>query len=285
MTCRNENTGRYFCRDLHSKGRCGEAWIQAQCAKSCSCPDDYYSAVPGRFASSTCPRPPNYPRSNFTLVVVNSHAHSPFSKVLSRTLQGMWHLVVYGNSNETRIEQTNSTIHLRVAHDSIDFTGVIAVIEHFTRLSSIVHFDRIFYMHDTMSIHNRSAFIQSLGRYSQTRTCGLKMGQSMNIGMYAVRDLFRSRSTLRTLRGPDNPSERERSRRKRKGLRGWEGVLFAQNGAWARHSSCGCALSRGPSLIRLVVDGIFRGRNELRYESWGLSKYQHQRTNASSIHP
>lgn len=277
MSCRNTNTNKYFCQNLHRHGKCAEAWVQKQCAKSCSCPDDHYSALPGRFASNACPSPLKYPKSERTLVVINSNTQSPFSEVVSRTLQGVWHLVVYGNSNKTQISQKNSTIHLQVKHDSIDFTGIIAVVDHFSRLSNIFRFDRIFYMHDTMLIHNRSAFLRSLDYYSQVRTCSLQMGQSMNIGIYSVRDLFRSTSTLRTLRGRDNSTVEERLKLKIKGARGLEGILFDINGAWATGSKCGCELSQGPNFRRVIDNGIFRGRKELCYESWGFSKFQHSK--------
>lgn len=206
--------------------------------------------------------------------VLISNLHSPFAEGVSRTLQGLWHLVVYGNSNKTQILQNNSTIHMHVRHDSIDFTGVIAVVDHFSKLSRIISFDRIFYMHDTMFIHNRSAFVESLAYYSQVRTCSLQMGQSMNIGIYSVRALFRSKSILRALRGRDNSSVEERLKQKKKGFRGWEGILFSKHDAWASFSKCGCELSKGPDSARFIDRGMFQGRKELRYEAWGFSKFQ-----------
>jgi len=283
MSCINANTNKYFCQNLHRQGKCGVAWVQKQCTQSCACPDDHYSPVPGRFASKTCPFPRNYPISNRTLVVINSNLHSPFVEGLSRTLQGLWHLVVYGNSNKTHVLQKNSTIYMHVRHDSIDFTGAIAVVDHFSKLSRIISFDRIFYMHDTMFIHNRSAFVDSLAHYSQVRTCSLQMGQSMNIGIYSVRDLFRSKSTLRALRGRDDSSVEERLKQKKKGFRGWEGILFSKNGAWASFSKCGCELSKGPDSVRFIEGGMFQGRKELRYEAWGFSKFQHAKNNTNRL--
>ena len=269
------NKMKYFCQDQHRQGRCNIVSVQKQCVKSCACPDDHYSSIPGRFASQSCPFPHKYPVSNRTLIVINSNAQSIYSNILSRDLSGLWHLIVYGNSKTTRLSKQNSTMHLRVQHDSIDFTAIISVADHYQRLSKLYTFDRIFYMHDTMIVHNRSAFVKALEKYNQRRTCSLQMGQSMNIGMYAVHDILRLKSTIRMLRGRNNSTKEERIELKKKGFRGWEGILFDKSNAWASYSKCGCELSRGPDSKRVIDTGIFRGRKELRYESWGLSKFQH----------
>jgi hypothetical protein len=277
MECVNRNTLQYFCQGKHRTGHCNMTSIQVKCARSCSCPDDHYSQVPGKYASKDCVyTTTNYPTSTSTLIVINSNARSNFSSKLSKQLSGQWHVIVYGDSENTELSTQNRTIHLRVRHDSIDFTGLIALVDHFPHLSNIQRFDRIFYMHDTMMVHNKSAFRKALFKYSQTRTCSLQMGQSMNIGMYSVQDLLNSNKTLRTLRGKDHPTVEERAGLKKKGLRGLEGILFAELGAWASYSRCGCELSTGPTSRRIVTEGSFKGRLELRYDSWGLSKYQHK---------
>ena len=94
---------------------------------------------------------------------------------------------------------------------------------------------------------SRSAFVQALEKYNQTRTCSLQMGQSMNIGMYAVHDILRFKSTLRMLRGRNNSTKEE-------------GILFDKSDAWASYSKCGCELSRGPDSKRVIDTGISRGQ-------------------------
>ena len=276
MECVNRNTLKYFCQGKHRTGHCNMASVQVQCARSCSCPDDHYSQVLGKFASKDCIHTlNNYSTSTSTLIVINSNARSHFSSMLSKQLSGQRHVIVYGDSENTELSTQHGTIHLRVRHDSIDFTGLIALVDHFPHLYNIQRFDRIFYMHDTMMVHNKSAFREALSKHSQSRTCSLQMGQSMNIGMYSVQDLLNSNKTLRALRGKDHPTVAERARLKKKNLQGWEGILFAKLGAWARYSTCGCELSTGPTSRRIVTEGAFKGRMELRYDSWGLSKYQH----------
>ena len=50
----------------------------------------------------------------------------------------------------------------------------------------------------------------------------------------------------------------------------------------AHHSNCGCELSRGPERKSIVEEGVLRGRRELRYETWGFSKYQHGKRSVNS---
>ena len=95
---------------------------------------------------------------------------------LSDEWNGMRHLVVYGNSDRVQLAVSHSKISLRVKHDSIDFTGLIAVVDHLSELLTIHGFDRLFYMHDSMTVFNRDAFVSMLARYGQSRTCSLQMG-------------------------------------------------------------------------------------------------------------
>jgi hypothetical protein len=186
----------------------------------------------------------------------------------------MWHMIVYGNSDKTRLAVKNTTISLHVTHDSIDFTGLIAVLDHYPRLAQITSFDRIFYMHDTMVVYNSTRFSEALQRYSQSRTCSLQMGQSMNIGIYTIRDLVRSNETLNMLRGKDHPNYGQRLALKNKGKHGWEGVIFDQAKAWASYENCGCELSKGPDSQRNSSDDLFKGRRKLEYREWGFFKFQ-----------
>lgn len=54
-------------------------------------------------------------------------------------------------------------------------------------------------------------------------------------------------------------------------------MLFKLTGAWALHETCGCELSGGPTSTRRVHMTFGNQtvvRNELRYDEWGLLKYQ-----------
>ena len=172
---------------------------------------------------------------------------------------------------------------MHVMHDSINFIRSIGFVNNFSKKLRMIRFDLIFYKHEKMIIHNRSSFVELKGYKPQVSTCSQQMGQSMNIGIYSVRDLFRSKSTLRALRGRDNSSVEERLKQKKKNVRGWEGILFSKNGAWASFSKCGCELSKGPDSARFIDEGIFQGRKELRYEAWGFSKFQHAKKSTSPV--
>ena len=85
---------------------------------------------------------------------------------LSDEWNGMRHLVVYGNSDRVQLAVSHSKISLRVKHDSIDFTGLIAVVDHLSELLTIHGFDRLFYMHDSMTVFNRDAFVSMLASHA-----------------------------------------------------------------------------------------------------------------------
>ena len=282
MKCTNLSRDKYFCQRAHAKGTCAVSAVRKMCTASCSCPDDRYHTTPGRYATKPCGLHlfKQFPNSTQTLVVVNSNSRSPFAPALVHSLRAteLPALVVHGNSNKTSIrEAKNGVISMHVTHDSIDFTAMIALVDHYTRISSLVAFDRIFYMHDTMRVVNASAFKRAIHNFNLVRTCGLQMGQSMNIGIYAIRDLLDNTRQLRSLRGKDYPSRAERLRQKLRGQRGWEGIMFDVAGAWAKYDQCGCQLSKGPDDTTPVnitfKDSVYR-RRELRYTEWGLSKFQ-----------
>tara|TARA_B100000214_G_scaffold368230_1_gene339466 strand:+ start:2948 stop:3463 length:516 start_codon:yes stop_codon:yes gene_type:complete len=161
-----------------------------------------------------------------------------------------------------------------VKHDSIDFTGIIALVENWKKIP--FKFDRIFYMHDSMVVRNITKFENKLNLYNLSRTCSLQMGQSMNIGMYAVRD-FLNDNFIFKLKGKINSTYQERLQLKLKGARGLEGILFDRYRAWAHHEICGCDLTL-PHKDKILTSVVTISNETLRkiyYVSWGIVKYQH----------
>lgn len=286
MNCNNVNKVKYYCQHMHRQGKCSIPSIRKECAASCSCPDDHYSQVSGLYTSASCfsISRPHFQISNDTLVVVNSNVKSPFASLILESLHNITQsvLIVYGNSNHTTMIVKEGVMSMYVEHDSIDFTGIIALVDHYPRIKMRIVFDRIFYMHDTMRIHKPKKFMEAMRSYNLSRTCGLQMGQSMNIGMYAMHDILTHRHKINTLRGKSNPTHKERMKLKLKGMHGSEGTLFDSFGAWAKYDQCGCELSTGPHIRRpfnITIHNKTYKRMELRYNYWGMSKYQSRQTN------
>ena len=218
--------------------------------------------------------------------MVNSHADSPFAARARSGFgaTGVRTLLVYGGALAASFAATNaSNATLHVLHDSIDFTAAIALLEWEEEVRrGLGPFDRIFYAHDTVEVHDPRAFSARLREHAQVRTCSLQMGQSMNMGIYAMSDLRREKGLLSTiLKGPDRPSAAQRAALKERGRRGWEGILFHRAGAWARFERCGCELSGGPNASRERLRLHGSARVALHYPEWGIAKYQTARLTTS----
>ncbi len=281
MPCVNYNRAKYYCQDRHRHGACADETVRRECVASCACSDDHYNATPGRYASDGCAPPRQYAVTRGTLVVINSNALSPHAAALYRSIPDtIPTMVVYGASAATRHWRNGTTSHLSVTHDSIDFTGLIATLEHLDAVRA-AHppFDRVMYLHDTVRVHDASAFAQALRRYNLRRTCSLQMGQSMNLGMYALDDLRAHRTYLtQKLRSVDRPTHAQRAALKVRNRRGLEGSVFERSGAWAGYATCGCELSAGPDAVNPVINQThMHGRRALVYREWGLTKYQSAR--------
>lgn len=286
MECRNADERKYYCQHAHSVGHCATERVRQQCMASCSCADDRRGEHAGRHAHPAClPRfATRSPASNGTLVLVNSHCDSPFLAPLLRDLSGvtsMPKLVVHGGCARTTVRVRNASFAaLRVEHDSIDFTAFLGLLEQWERVVPHLRaFDRVFFVHDSVRLRPEP-FERALREYDRARTCGLQMGQSMNMGLYAVRDLLEAnRSFLPSVRGRNNATPAERLRLKLHGARGIEGAVLDRAGAWAHHGDCGCQLTNGPAarqLLNLTLGAMGRvfARVALEYPSLGLTKYQ-----------
>lgn len=284
MGCVNQNHDKYHCQSEHREGRCRLDAVREACVASCACSDDHYNRTLGRFASAGCAPPAEVRRSHGTLLLVNSNLRSPYvAGFLATRPPHQQTLIVFGGHDETEfIPMGGDFAALYVDHDSIDFTALIGLVEHLTAVQrAFGRFDRVFYVHDTVRIHNAWAFARALRRYDLCLTCSLQMGQSMNLGIYALDDLRRNAGFMNhTLRGRSHPTRKERLQQKTRGKRGWEGVLFSKMGAWSQFATCGCELSRGPDRVGLVNDtnNEMHLRMEMIYSEWGLSKYQSRGT-------
>ena len=286
MECRNADERKYYCQHAHSVGHCATERVRQQCMASCSCADDRRGEHAGRHAHPACLArfATRSPASNGTLVLVNSHCDSPFLAPLLQDLSGVASvpkLVVRGGCAHTAVRVRNASFaSLRVEHDSIDFTAMIGLLEHWDRIVPRLRaFDRTFYMHDSVRVRPEP-FERALREYDRARTCGLQMGQSINTGVYAVRDLLEAnRSFLGTVRGRDRATPAERLRLKLRNVRGLEGAVLDRAGAWAHYGDCGCQLTDGPAARRplnltLGAAGRVFARVALEYPTFGLTKYQ-----------
>lgn len=284
VTCRNADRRKYFCQNAHANGACANETVRSQCLASCSCADDRRSNTPGRYAECLSRVATREDSSIGTLVVVNSHCDSPFVAPLLRDLKRLpfFSLIVLGgcpqNSGLHVENKTSGLATLRVAHDSIDFTAMIALLDHWVEVAEWTRpFDRVMYIHDSVRV-DPVRLTHSLHRFDSARTCGLTMGQSMNIGIYALRDLFKEERFLQTVRGHDNASKEERMRLKMRNVQGLEGAVLDRAGAWAKYDTCGCQLTAGPTSKRRFnfttrAGRVFQ-RVALDFSEFGIVKYQ-----------
>ena len=285
LACRNANDHKYYCQHAHAMGACATERVRRECVASCSCADDRRGEHAGRHADPAClPRfadAPRSPASMGTLLLVNSHCDSPFLAPLLGDLARvpLPTLVVYGGCARTALRVHNDSLAtLRVVHDSIDFTAMIGLLDHWEQLVARLRpFDRVFYTHDSVRVQPER-FARSLRQYNRSRTCGLQMGQSMNMGLYAVRDLRRAnRSFLPTVRGRDHATPAERLQLKLRNVRGVEGAVLDLAGAWAHYADCGCQLTDGPAArqpLNLTLGARVLPRVALKYPRFGITKYQ-----------
>ena len=295
-TCINTNSGKYFCQHQHRTGKCANQTTAELCRASCACPDvgsAGYHHLHAAYAPSNCiarlTRSVHQHRvSKGTLVVVNSQlVYRQNAGHLLDTLRGIPFptAVVYGGCSTPSIRVAASGIlTVRVVHDSVDFTGLIGLLENQAWLRQWdVTFDRLFYMHDTMLVYDQTAFVRALRWHDRCRTCSLRMGQSMNIGMYAWADLQRDEAHLQLYRGPVNATVAQRVHQKQKGRKGWEGALFHRYGAWAQFDICGCELSTARATHEDRGASYYgEPRVRVNFSEWGLLKFAHRHYSGNS---
>lgn len=203
------------------------------------------------------------------LVVVNSHAGGTAARTLLHQLGqlGMPTLHVSGGEKRTAWYNVSRTLQrLDVQHDSIDFTGIIALLEHPQALKNEESF---FYLHDTTTID--ALFHARLTSLTYHGTCALGKHPSNNIGVYSVSDLLQHRSRILAMRSTSHPSACERLEIKRKGFDA-EDVVFKL--VFAHYRQEWCALS-ARSVLKTPSHFYSNTTKRIRviYKDWGIVKY------------
>lgn len=124
-------------------------------------------------------------------------------------------LVVFGNSDRIFFEKNNFYNILGVPHNSIDFTALIAVIEHVYSLidNNFSIPDYWFYLHDTCELGKD--FITLFNKYLENinlnniNTLPLTYYKSMNMGLYKYTFLLNNKNTIFQLRSHNHPFNEE----------------------------------------------------------------------------
>jgi hypothetical protein len=120
-------------------------------------------------------------------------------------------LVVFGGCDKIFFQKNNHYSILGVTHNSIDFTALIAVIEHVYSLidNNFSIPDYWFYLHDTCELG--ASFHSFLENYiftldSNVNTIPLTYYKSMNIGLYKYTFLLNHKNKIFELRSYNHPS-------------------------------------------------------------------------------
>ena len=168
------------------------------------------------------------------IVVVNSHRKS---LGLSRALQTInvpsnRLVVVVGDSDCTedyQISKTDTHLEVLVKHNSIDFTGMIAIIDHLDQIKEkIGNFDVIFYVHDTCTFDEGFyMMVSNLSKVFENKTVRLRSTPGMNMGFYNVNDLLSLKCELYAKRSTDTPAIEEALSLKENGIF-YEDFIFKQ---------------------------------------------------------
>ena len=134
-------------------------------------------------------------------------------------------IVVGGAPEEIMYEESNNVYRCHVKHNSIDFTGMIALLEHEKQLEQLMNGlpDRWFYMHDTCEISDCDLFATSCKQTIDTTK--LLNTTSMNMGIYTYRDILANKPLLMQLRSTDMPNTQEIYNLKRNAIK-HEDIIF-----------------------------------------------------------
>ena len=202
------------------------------------------------------------------LVVVNSFANSTAAPQLLRQLSALNVSTVHvsGGEKHTVWYRVSTTVQrLNVQHNSIDFTGLIALLEHPRVLDGHSTF---FYVHDTTTVTD--LFRQKLANYKSNMTCALRSSPSMNMGVYNSMDLWSVRRNLLTMRSADQPTVSERQFLKKKGVPS-EDLAFKQIFRGRRW----CSLTTHVETLRpRKVNWSSTERICENYTEWGIMKFK-----------
>lgn len=162
--------------------------------------------------------------NNRTYILINSNINNTIAlDLLLKSLNGISIpiLVVIGDYNTT-IPCKRITKYLFVCyvmHNSIDFTGLNALIDHEQVISNTMNGlpERWFYLHDTCEITDVCLFEKVCINTNET-TRLLRCQPSMNMGIYKHSDVIRASNIITKQKSNINPSQEEILKLKRNAI-------------------------------------------------------------------
>lgn len=224
-------------------------------------------------------------------ILINSHIRNiEAQRVLLESIPATLHsrtVVAVGGCNSTeRLFQQGGVWYLQVQHNSIDFTGLVAVLEHRDLLQHALgpSIAGAFTLHDTMSFGKRTAEIlanMSLEELNSTRALtgsarSDKYQSSMNMGFYTLDALDSVARELLHWRGPTDGNPLAELAAKKHQI-GTEGSLFLSisntcNGTCIASSFCRHAITLPNYTFQ--YDGSKHIRRVLYFPELDLYKYK-----------
>lgn len=175
----------------------------------------------------------DFARTDHVYVLINSHnkskvalewlLRSVYSKTNDSNLRIL--IVVGGAPNTTIYEETERNescprvYRCYVKHNSIDFTGMLALIEYQEEINKLMGEmpDRWFYMHDTCELEDYKRFANRFKETTKT-TRLLTTQPSMNMGIYTHKDILKSKKLIMEHRSTNNPTVEEIHELKQRGV-------------------------------------------------------------------
>lgn len=176
-------------------------------------------------------------------------------------------ILIVSHGKNTRFQKIDYNIYnLQVVHNSIDFTALIAVVEHQDLLMKNDFLHRSWFY-----LHNTTKFGKSFNPSKiRKETCKLKKYPSMNIGTYLHQDLIKCKDILLDKKSSNNPSKDEIKKLKIMGI-GSEDCIFKY---LEKHKYIGtyCKKPKIEKEKKIYSDNVLR-RTEY-YKELDLYKYK-----------
>lgn len=151
--------------------------------------------------------------SHQPLILVNSYIKGRFSDAVRRLheigFDATQIVVVVGASPSDNVFVTDTHVQVNVTHNSIDFTALIAWLEHKECIDESlgVTTKSMFYMHDTCIIGERfHTLLSQRFTHKTTRLVSnmlFPLVKSCNMGIYSFEDILYTRDTLLRLKNND----------------------------------------------------------------------------------
>lgn len=202
------------------------------------------------------------------LVVVNSFVNSTAVSRLLLQLSTLNISTVHVSGGEKQTfwyRVSRNVQRLDVRHNSIDNTGLIALLEHPRVLDN---HSKFFYLHDTTMVTD--LFRRKLAAYNSDMTCALRSGPSMNMGIYNSMDLQSVRQQLLSMRSTDQPNLSESQSLKKRCV-SLEDLAFEQ--IFKHRRRCFLTSRVNISRANMFVWSSTKRRCE-NYTEWGILKYK-----------